>query len=415
MIIQEQILPEDSLLLPNIINYKNDIYTYKDILFFDIETTGFIADNSMLYLIGCLYYKESNWYIIQWLSESYTEEKDLLELFTEFIQSKKLLIHFNGNTFDIPYLNKKYKSFGLENIIPKKESMDLYKEIYTLKKIISTENHKLSTLSKFIGFHRQDQYTGAELIKVYKKLIALKQLVQAKSSNAPILQSVEEKEYDSLKTTLLLHNYEDIYALKHLYHLTLLKFLSQFPSHIIDLNSINSEYYEDHIKITLPYKYKIPYTDTLQLPLTDYVNMPNNTLANFHVLFNFKEDSLSLRIPFLTAELKYFFSNYKDYYYLPLEGHAVHKSVAEYVDKDYRQKASKQTCFIKKHGVYLPLLLASYSRTTYKEKENYPVKSFFLNYEDHLFFYELNFFKNLSLGEQFHHIHQFIGHIFAYK
>jgi len=68
-----------------------------------------------------------------------------------------------------------------------------------------------------------------------------------------------------------------------------------------------------------------------------------------------KEDMLKLRIPLLAGELRYYLPNYRDYYYLPQEDMAIHKSVAAYVDKDYRLKATKDTCYIKKSGIFLPL------------------------------------------------------------
>ena len=44
----------------------------------------------------------------------------------------------------------------------------------------------------------------------------------------------------------------------------------------------------------------------------------------------------------------------KEYFYLPAEDTAVHKSVASYVDKEFRQKATKDTCYIKQNGDFLP-------------------------------------------------------------
>ena len=59
-------------------------------------------------------------------------------------------------------------------------------------------------------------------------------------------------------------------------------------------------------------------------------------------------------IALFQGELKYFYSNYKDYYYLPMEDTAIHKSVGEYVDRDARTKATARTCYTKKQGLFLP-------------------------------------------------------------
>ena len=54
------------------------------------------------------------------------------------------------------------------------------------------------------------------------------------------------------------------------------------------------------------------------------------------------------------CNLKYFYPNYKDYYYLIYEDQAIHKSVGEFVDKGARVKATKETCYTKKSGSFLP-------------------------------------------------------------
>ena len=54
------------------------------ILFLDIETTGFTAARSQLYLIGCAFFKEGNWQIKQWFAQSPEEEPELLKAFCTF-------------------------------------------------------------------------------------------------------------------------------------------------------------------------------------------------------------------------------------------------------------------------------------------------------------------------------------------
>ena len=70
--------------------------------------------------------------------------------------------------------------------------------------------------------------------------------------------------------------------------------------------------------------------------------------------------------------MKYFYSNYKDYYYLPDDDMAIHKSVAAYVDKNYKMKATAQNCYTRKYSCYLPewdLLVQPFFKRDYKSKE----------------------------------------------
>ena len=96
-------------------NYPIENFCIPDqTLFIDIETTGLYAQSSNLYMIGCIYYETtapSGWHSIQWLATNYDDELNLLKEFAEFAKKYRYLIHFNGNTFDIPYLSKKMEQY----------------------------------------------------------------------------------------------------------------------------------------------------------------------------------------------------------------------------------------------------------------------------------------------------------------
>ena len=78
-----------------------------ELLFFDIETTGFSAGNTVLYMIGCMYFKYGTWNVIQWFNDDDSSEFDILKRFSEFSRNYRVLIHYNGDGFDIPYIRKK--------------------------------------------------------------------------------------------------------------------------------------------------------------------------------------------------------------------------------------------------------------------------------------------------------------------
>ena len=63
---------------------------------------------------------------------------------------------------------------------------------------------------------------------------------------------------------------------------------------------------------------------------------------------------LNIAVQLFNGELKYFFADYKNYYYLPAEDYAIHKSVGEYVDRKARKQATARTCYQKRSGVFVP-------------------------------------------------------------
>lgn len=94
-----------------------------------------------------------------------------------------------------------------------------------------------------------------------------------------------------------------------------------------------------------------------------------------------------ITIPVLRRELKYFFENYREYYYLPVEDTAIHKSVAVYMDKSYRQRAGKENCYQKMTGSFLPTFGYDAQKTfgrNYHERKDYMEASVFHTPEIHL-------------------------------
>jgi hypothetical protein len=85
-------------------------------------------------------------------------------------------------------------------------------------------------------------------------------------------------------------------------------------------------------------------------------------------------DISTLRIPIYRGELHFFYPNYKDYYYLPQEDMAIHKSVASFVDKEYRENAHAFNCYTRKTGEFLPqydAIMSPIFKKEYKDKVSY--------------------------------------------
>ena len=79
-----------------------------------------------------------------------------------------------------------------------------------------------------------------------------------------------------------------------------------------------------------------------------------------------------LKIPLYTEEMKYFYANYKDYYYLPGEDMAIHKYIASYVDRNRRVQARPETCYTRKTASYLPqwdLYQTPFFKRSYEDRD----------------------------------------------
>lgn len=291
----------------------------ESLLFFDIETTGFSPKSSFLYLAGAIYYAKDGWYASQWLAENTSEEKEVLTAFFAFCQTRSVLVHFNGEGFDLPYLEQKALQHGIPFPLSDLESLDLYRSIRPLRSILKLEHLNQKALESFLGIHRRDCCTGGELISVYHQYI--------RHPNS------EQKEL------LLLHNLDDLKGM-----LTLPCLLS-YPALFNGCFTLQNADWEDA-------KFSHPCL-ILELALVHPLPQPISFRTEYCYL---RADAsiCRLRIYAFEGTLKYYFSDYRNYYYVPDEDRAIHKSVASYIHPSKRVQAKAATAYQNRTSLFLP-------------------------------------------------------------
>lgn len=311
-------------------------------LFLDIETTGFTSRTSYLYLIGVAYYDGKSWRTRQWFAENYSEEAALLTAFFDFAARYRYLIHFNGNNFDLPFLLQKCAQLGLSYTFDDFIGVDLYRRISPYKFFLHLPNCKQKTLEQFLGVDRTDVFTGGELIGLYHDYV--------------------KNPTEFTEKALFLHNADDIKGMLEI--LPMLSYYDLFNEPNVRARKVQANYYRDaHGE----QKKEILITLSLPVPLPKQVSAAAN-----NCYFRGEGDEATLRVPIYEEELKYFYENYKEYYYLPAEDLALHKSVAGFVDKEHRLQASAANCYTRKYSEYLPqweVLFTPFFKRDYKSRE----------------------------------------------
>lgn len=308
-----------------------------ELLFFDIETTGFRARSSSLYLIGLMYFEDQSLIAEQLFADTPDEEPDLLKQLLSIIPSYRIILHFNGNTFDIPYLNEKCKQYGLPSPFDNRNGVDLYRRIAGFKNILHLENCRQKTLESFMGIHREDSYTGGELISIYEDY------VQCKDSDS--------------RSLLLLHNLEDLEGMYRLLPILSYPDLLLIPFRVVKV--VANVYYGNDGCEQNELVIKMKFHSCFPHPIAIHKNQCH---------FSGEDQNGFIKVPLRKGTVKYFYPNYRDYYYLPYEDVALHKSVASFVDKQFREQASARTCYTKKSGSFLPqwdILFEPYFKTDY--------------------------------------------------
>ncbi len=285
------------------------------VLLFDIETTGLKKETTYVYLIGCAYYEDGSYKIRQYLASSASDEREIIYEFLKFASNFSVLVHFNGDRFDIPYIMYKAQYYGFNNSLCNLISFDIYKNAKALKNLLELERMNQKSIEEFLNIHRDDKFNGGALIPIYYEY---------------------EKTLDSkLEELLLLHNHDDIEGMFKimpiLYYNDILEGNFEFESSKICMNTLI-------LNFTLPNKLVIK----IEKSLGDGVNLYA------------KDNLLQLNIDIYEGEAHLPMNDYENYYYLPDEDKIIHKSVAMFVDKSHRKKATKKNCYLKKCGKFLP-------------------------------------------------------------
>ena len=138
--------------------------TVDQIVFMDIETTG--LSSSPLFLIGIMVWEDNDFVVRQFFARDYSEERAVVASFLDACIGKKLLVTFNGKSFDVPYIRARAMVNGLPFDLPLAH-MDL---LHVGRRIWRDKlpDCKLQTLERHIcGRTRVGDLPGGEIPAAY--------------------------------------------------------------------------------------------------------------------------------------------------------------------------------------------------------------------------------------------------------
>lgn len=179
---------DENILLPN--NFIN-LYPNLNYAFFDIETTGLNRKTSKIILIGILYVVDNQLILKQYFCNNKSEEKEMLLAFMSDIKKFDLLISYNGNSFDIPFINDRLRHNKICQELKPYKSVDFLPLVRRNKDFLGLSNYKLKSVEKLMDIHRNDTISGKDSVDLYN--------------------IYEETKDEKLLKVILLHNYDDLY------------------------------------------------------------------------------------------------------------------------------------------------------------------------------------------------------------
>ncbi len=293
----------------------------------DCETTGLIATRDTLLSLGLVYKAPSGHLIYRHLvADKPGEEKELLLAFLEVIKPLNTFYSYNGNSFDWPFIRARLTHHGLEEQFP------LSARFLDLKKLLKKISPTRQGLEDLLGFKRQGTLTGKDLAKLCK--------AYEQTGGAPYFQLI------------LSHQEEELFSLGHFYN------LYQLLTHLQEGTIVRAT----RETLSLTAKGALIGDPSTGKCLTLILMLSEALFTSLHLQFPYftlegEKDQKEFTIHYTCQDLllRHYLSPAKNYYFIPSQNQLLHKSLAQFLPSEMRQKVKKEDCYLTKTSTFLPL------------------------------------------------------------
>ena len=262
----------------------------------------------MIYMIGTASISSANTAELSlYFAENENEESAILSAFEKKAADCDTVITYNGTTFDLPFLAKRLKKYGLPDPCSQMSSLDLYRIVKKRKDLLHLPGCRQKDIERFLDIERDDEKSGKELIDIYKQY---------------------EKQPTAAAHDLLIgHNSDDVRGM-----LLLLPILSYEALSTVVLSSPGSEVDESENRYLLKAKMSI----TIPKPL-------RHRTDEYYLIL--EDDTAKCAFPLYDdRNVRYYWDNPNDYVYLIKEKKAVPKSLARTIPKAEKRPALAKEC-----------------------------------------------------------------------
>ncbi len=296
-----------------------------------------------------LLYKEAG-HIVE---ESFTPEKesdeyDLLLEAAKRLDGPGALITYNGDSFDLPHLRKKYAAYGLPIPFDRRTSLDLFKTLKPLADVFALPSRKLADFTAFLT------QAGAlvDASGAGKAETASSEKSPDGCPDAYVSAVLPSPAPSTISPAAFFLENAARQTLACLAFLPVLRFLEGgFSAAAVRYAGGSS------LDIALSPRSALPFPFTLSM---DGLTLTAKAGALFEAVDVTAEGvspesplsppakaaDAKLTLPVKNGFVRRYFPDYKNYEYLPAEGYAIHKSVSAYVAASRKEPATLETCFV---------------------------------------------------------------------
>jgi uncharacterized protein YprB with RNaseH-like and TPR domain len=139
-----------------------------DVIFLDLESTGLAG--TPLFLVGTMVWEDEGLVVRQYFARDYSEERAVISLFLGVVARKKLLVSFNGKSFDLPYVRVRAAANGLPFEV-NLAHFDLLHECRRIWRHVLPDCRLQTLESRICGRYRHSDIPGAEIPDAYHEFV----------------------------------------------------------------------------------------------------------------------------------------------------------------------------------------------------------------------------------------------------
>jgi uncharacterized protein YprB with RNaseH-like and TPR domain len=138
------------------------------IVFLDTETTGLQGGTGMVpFLVGLGYFSGEDFIVVQYFIRDFDEEPSMLLALGDLLQRFKLVVTYNGATFDLPLLETRFTLARLNSPFGDMDHLDLLPSARRLWRNGHGSCRLAALENKIVGFLRGPDVPGAMIPRSY--------------------------------------------------------------------------------------------------------------------------------------------------------------------------------------------------------------------------------------------------------
>jgi len=158
---------DDLRQLMTVLHEKDGVPDRESIAFLDTETTGMQGTGMVPFLVGLGYFKGDDFHVLQYFIRDFDEEPSMLYALGELLGQFRLVVTYNGATFDIPLLESRFILARFENSFTGMPHLDLLAGARRLWRNGHGSCRLVALEREIVSFLRGPDIPGSMIPRVY--------------------------------------------------------------------------------------------------------------------------------------------------------------------------------------------------------------------------------------------------------